>query len=107
MGKWFGHVGFSETKETAPGVWTEVITERSYRGDVIRDTRRLQSSDQVNSNLNIAVEISIVSDSYSYEKFQYIRYVEYLGTKWEVTSAIPQRPRINLSIGGVYNGRTS
>lgn len=107
MGKWFGRVGFSETKETAPGVWTEEITERSYYGDVISSTYRIQSSNKVNGDFNVSLEISIVSDSYSYENFQYIRYVEYMGVMWEVTSAIPQYPRIKLSVGGVYNGRTS
>ena len=28
MAKWYGKIGYSETKETAPGVWTPARTER-------------------------------------------------------------------------------
>mgnify|MGYP001450408843 FL=1 len=41
MAKFYGVIGYAETTETAPGVWAEVITERNYSGDVIRNTRRL------------------------------------------------------------------
>ena len=53
MSKWFGKIGYAETVETAPGVWEEQITVREYYGDLTRNTRRLQTSDKVNDDLNI------------------------------------------------------
>lgn len=102
--KWFGKIGFAETSETAPGVWEEVITENDYFGDLLQNTRRLESSGQVNDNLNISNRISILMDPYLSNHFHSIRYAEFAGTKWKVTSVDVQYPRLELSLGGVYNG---
>lgn len=103
MAKWFGKIGFGVTSETKPGVWTESITLREYYGDLIRNTRRLQSGDQVNDDINVSNEISIVSDPYANEHFYAIRYVEFAGAKWKVTNVDVQYPRLILTLGGVYN----
>lgn len=104
MAKWFGVVGFAETIETAPDIWTEQITKRSYYGDLLRNNRRLQASDQLNDNITIANEISIVSDPYANQHFHAIRYVEFAGTKWKVSNVEVLYPRLKLTLGGVYNG---
>ena len=104
MAKFYGVVGYAETVETSPGVWQPEITERDYFGDAIRNMRRYETASQVNDNLNIANEISIVADPYAYQNFHSMRYVEFMGTKWKITSAEVQYPRILLTIGGVYNG---
>ena len=54
--KWYGVIGYGETVETKPGVWTEEITERTYYGEVSRNTRMLQSANQVNDNINISIK---------------------------------------------------
>lgn len=104
MTKWFGVIGYAETVETTPGVWEEQIVERQYFGDVTRNTRRLQTTDKVNDNVDISNEISIVADPYANQNFHAIRYAEFMGTKWKVSSVDVQHPRLNLSLGGVYNG---
>nr|DAL46691.1 MAG TPA_asm: hypothetical protein [Caudoviricetes sp.] len=104
MAKYFGKIGYSVTKETTPGVWEESVTERSYYGDLIKNTRRYQSADKVNDDLNISNEISILADPYAYENFHLMKYVEFMGAKWKVTSVEVQHPRLILTIGGVYNG---
>ena len=65
MAKFYGNVGFAETVETEPSVWEEKIVERPYFGDVLRRSRRLESSGNVNSNVNVTNEISIVADPYA------------------------------------------
>ena len=60
MTKFYGAIGYAETKETTPGVWEEIITERNYYGDLTRSSRRLQSSGKLNDNVNISNEISII-----------------------------------------------
>lgn len=106
MAKWFGKIGFAETVETKPGVYEEQITERSYYGDVIRNTRKLQSTDQLNDNIDISNEISIVADPFARDHIYTMRYVEYMGARWKVSIVdASQRPRLILSVGGLYNGK--
>ena len=104
MGKFYGSIGYAETVETSPGVWVEQITERKYYGDVNRDSRRLQSANQLNDNINVSSEISIVADPYAYNHFHSMRYVEFMGAKWKVSTVEPKPPRLILTLGGLYNG---
>ena len=83
----------------------EQITERNYYGDVIRNTRRLQSADKVNDDINISNEISIVADPYANDHFYAIRYVVFQGAKWKVSNVDVQYPRLILSLGGLYNAQ--
>ncbi len=102
--RFYGKVGFMQTFEVSPGVYEEQITERSYYGDVIRNSRRYSgSSEKVNDDLDINNEISIVADAYAYQNFHALRYVEWMGAKWKVSSVTVERPRLILSVGGVYN----
>lgn len=103
MPKFYGAVGYVKTVETSPGVSVEQITERNYYGDVIRNTRRLQSADKVNDDINISNEISIVADPYANDHFYAIRYVVFQGAKWKVSNVDVQYPRLILSLGGLYN----
>lgn len=103
MAKWFGKIGFAESAETKPGVWEDTITVREYFGDLIRNTRRLQTTDQLNDDVDISNEISIVSDPYANENFHTMRYAEFMGVKWKITSVEVQYPRLVLSLGGLWN----
>lgn len=104
MAKWFGKIGYAQTVETRPGIYEDKIVEREYFGDVIRNTRRLQSSDQLNDDITISNEISIIADPFAYDNFHSIRYAEFMKTKWKVSNVEVQYPRLILSLGGVYNG---
>lgn len=104
MAKFYGKVGYGISKETAPGVWVDEIVERSYYGELVRNTRKMQMSDKVIDDINIANEISILADPFARDNFQYMRYVEFMGVKWKVTTIDVQFPRLILSIGGLYNG---
>lgn len=104
MAKFYGNIGFASVEETNPGVFEEIVHERKYYGDVIKNNRGYQNSGNVNDNLTISNEISIISDHYSNDNYANIRYVEYMGVKWKVTDISIQYPRLILSVGGVYNG---
>lgn len=108
MAKFYGTIGYAETVETRPGVWEEQITEKIYFGDLVRNTRRLQTAGQVNDNITVNNEISIVADPFANEHFYAMRYVEFGGAKWKITNVEVQYPRLILTIGDVYNnGSTS
>lgn len=104
MAKWFGKVGYVEPVETSPGVWTNVVTERDYYGDLIRNTRRLESTEHISDNITISNELSIVSDPYAIDHFHEIRYAILSGVKWKVNNVEVLYPRLKLTLGGLYNG---
>lgn len=104
--KYYGKIGFSETVETSPGVWTEQILEREYYGDVLRNIKRFQSGEHLNDELNVNNQISIVADLYAYENFHTIRYITYQNSKWKVNNVEINHPRLILDIGGVYHEQT-
>lgn len=104
MAKFYGEVGYAKTIETAPGVWGEVITKRNYTGDVTKNIKRFQDGEHLNDDLIVSNIISILADPFAYENFFAIRYIKWMGALWKVTSVDVQRPRLILTIGGVYNG---
>lgn len=106
MARFFGEVGYGDTVETEPGVWQDVITERKYYGDVLRNTRRLESGDKVNSNISVSNSISIVADAFITASFHRIKYVTWMGQKWTVTNVEVKPPRLIFDLGEVWNGPT-
>ena len=104
MAKFYGVIGYAETVEIRPGVYEEQITERKYYGDITRNTKRSESNEHLIDNLNVNNVISVMADAYADLHFFAIRYVEWAGIKWKVTTVEVQRPRLILTIGGVYNG---
>lgn len=103
MAKFYGKVGFLRNEETASDVYGEILTERLYKGDVIRNQKRYQSSESLNDDVVLSNNISIVADSYANENVFAIKYVMYKGVPWKVTNVEIQRPRIILTLGGKYN----
>jgi hypothetical protein len=104
MAKFYGPIGFAELVETAPGVWTEQIVEHNYYVDIPKNSRSLQTSAQVNDNVNISNQFSILADPYASQNFHAMRYIEFMGTKWKITNVDVQYPRLVMSAGGIYNG---
>lgn len=103
MAKFYGEIGFAEMVEKTPGVWKEQIIRRNYYGDLVRNARRLQSTDKANDDIVISNEVSILADPYAVNNFHSIRYVEFMGNKWTVTNAEVSYPRLILTLGGVRN----
>jgi hypothetical protein len=103
-----GEIGYGEAVETSPGVYEDTITEKSYFGDVIRNTRKLQDTGQkVNDDISVQNSISIVADAYAGEHFFAIRYIRWMGALWKVTDVEVQSPRLLLRLGSKYNGPTA
>lgn len=105
MAKFYGAVGYVETQETKPGKWIGVPAERMYSGDVTRITKRNQNNSNLNDDISINAEVSIVADPYLLGVMHNIKYVKLNGIAWEVSSIEPQYPRLLLNLGGVYNGK--
>lgn len=104
MARYFGTVGFVSTKETKPGVWTEVKDERKYSGDLLSNSRRWETrSESTNDNLNVNNKISILADDFARQNLSAIKYVELMGALWKVSDISIEYPRLVLSVGGLYN----
>jgi len=104
MARFSGKVGYAETVKTGPGKWAEQITERKYYGDVTRAVRKLENGQDINDNIIVNNEISIVADPYAQTHFFAIRYVEWQGVKWKVSNVEVLYPRLILTLGGMYHG---
>jgi len=104
MAKFYGTIGFVETEEAKAGVHEEVVTEKSYTGDILRSAKRWEDGPKVNSDLMIENRISIIADSFAIDNTPNMRYVTLSGSRWKISSAEIQRPRIIISLGGLYNG---
>ena len=109
MAKFCGAVGYVELNvETRPGFYEDLIVERKYYGDVIRNSNRWTTSqDSTNDNLTINTQISIMADEFADFHCHSIKYVRFRGVCWKITNVEPQPPRLILSLGGVYNGPTA
>lgn len=105
MSRYYGKIGFIETDETSPGVWSEEITEKSYSGEWRRVSKSWQSNPNgANDNVSISNELSVIADPYLNGNFHHMKYVTWLGTKWKISKVDMAHPRVNITIGEVYNG---
>lgn len=108
MAKFHGNVGFALSSETAPGVWTDTITKREYYGDIIRETKSWGvRTGQANDNLTLGNRVTIIGDDFANLNVATMRYVEWGGECWVISSVEIQRPRLILSLGGLYDGPKS
>jgi len=109
MARFYGEVGYGDSVETpaGSGVWVDTITEIVYFGDVLRDTRKLEAGEGLNSDISVVNSISIVADEYAIKHFFKIKYVRWAGVLWTVSNVEVKSPRLILSLGSVYNGPTS
>lgn len=107
MAKFYGPIGYGESVETKPGVWVDRIVEYSYFGDVIRNSRKLDTGEKINNDISVGNSISIVADAYANEHFFAMRYIKWAGTLWSVDNVQVESPRLILRLGGKYNGPTA
>lgn len=106
MTRYHGKIGYGSTEEVAPGVFEDVITERSYTGDLTMQSRTLDTGDQVNDDISVGNDISIVADAFAYEHYFQMRYAQLGAVRWKIQKVEVRRPRLLLSLGGIYNGPT-
>lgn len=105
MAKFCGLIGYAENVETERGIVSEKIVSRKYYGDVVRNYRRAENAERINDDIDVSNTISIMADAYAYSHCYAIRYIEWMDTKWKVKGVEINRPRLILTIGGVYNGK--
>ena len=105
MARFHGKVGFlivTDNQDT--GIVQEEVVEKTFYGRVIEHSRRWQSSDMLNDDLQLGNQISITAKDYAFKHASCIKYCEFMGGLWSVTSIRIKYPEIILTLGGVYHG---
>lgn len=102
--RYYGKIGYETSVEIADSVWEPRILEMQKYGDVIRNTTRREQSDRINDEITLSNRISVVVKPDELSNFQTIKYVEWLGCRWNVKSMEINFPRVILEIGGAYTG---
>lgn len=109
MAKFNGKIGFVETYEimidgVPSGRFKTETIEKEYKGDILQDYRRWsESTEKSNENVTINNRFSILIDSFISENLSYLKYIQYFGTKWIISSVDIQYPRMIITTGGIYN----
>lgn len=106
MAKYYGKIGFATQEEIRPSVWVPTIEERYYAGDLYKNYTKQKNAEASVDDFTISNDVSIVADPYALNHFSSMKYVEFMGTLWEVQSVMVEYPRLRISFGGVYNGPT-
>ena len=109
--KYSGVVGFSVVEsgvDDADDIWEGTdLVEKPYYGDVLQGAQRWdQNSDSVNPNMRLSNRISIMADGFAVNHMSTMKYITYEGIRWEISAIEVARPRLIISLGGVYNGPT-
>lgn len=104
MSRFEALVGYESPGEMVNHVYQAVVVERDYTGEELQVLRSLIDSGKVNSDISLLNRYSIWADAYALEHYSWIKYLVKDEVRWTVTSVEVQRPRLILSLGGVYNG---
>lgn len=108
MAKFYGMIGFGIEAETSPGVFELVIVERPYYGEVVRETLEASLGNSVLGESKTGNAFSVVADAYAELNFFDMKYVKWNGRYWTIKQVeLRNRPRIQIRIGGVWNGPTA
>src|SRR6185437_16034519 len=104
MARFSGLVGYVTQEEKRPGVWSPVEIPKMMKGDIIIQSSSSQNGNKVNSDITLSHRVSLMGDAYAFGNYYNIKWVMIDGRKWQVSSVEVQRPRIIVSVGGLWNG---
>lgn len=108
MSKFHGFIGVSRSDEIAEDVYKDVVEERPVRGDIAKKVYKYSTiQNGFVKDIEASLTLSFVAPLSLFDHGTKIIYVRGkiggIDSKWEVTSIdAEQRPRLILTIGGVY-----
>lgn len=107
MAKFYGRIGYATPTEdpVGSGIYIDKFVDHFHYGDVINIRPSYRENDAgINKKLTLNCEFSILADEFLYQNCSYMKYIEYMGAFWEITSFSFERPRLTITIGGIWNG---
>lgn len=104
MARFWGLLGLNRGyTETAPGTFTNVIDEVEVNGEMRRQNLKWSNAGMRDS-ISAKTTLSVVTPEDSVIDFAEAVYVIWLGKKWSIIGIDYIRPRVELTLGGLYNG---
>ena len=101
--KFVGLVGINRGfRETGPGVHKPHIEEIEVIGEIRSAGARWSGHEQAKARAQH--KLSIIIPESDLVEYTEVLYVVWNDIKWSVVSIEYNRPRVELSLGGVYNG---
>ncbi len=90
--------------ETEPGILTQDIVELDITGDIFLSKLRWQSGELLQDTVTANHTISCIVPEELESNFGGVVYATWQNQKWSVRTIEYNRPRIVMSLGGIYNG---
>ncbi len=104
MTRFRGSIGINRgSVETSPGIFEPSIEELEVTGEMRNPSARWPAHQQGGS-VSARHALSIVTPEDSIVDYTEVVYVIWQSQKWSVVSIQYKRPRIELTLGGLYNG---
>jgi len=104
MTKFWGKIGINRgPQEDAPGIFVPVIEEVEVAGELRNLGARWQNH-ELGGTVSARHVLSIVTPEDSIIDFTEVVYIWWQNRKWSVVAIEYKRPRIELTLGGLYNG---
>ena len=104
MTRFSDKVGYVSQGALVDGVQEVVVTERVLKGVVLETIASIQDGEKVNDDIRLQDRVEVLADAYALENFSKIKFVVRLGIPWIAQTVRVERPRIIISLGGVYHG---
>ena len=100
--KWYGDIAFSCQVETELDAFEEHLHVKKFVGDILRAHNINDSNSNINVDVSISNQLSVLMDPFLQNNFHKIVYVTFMGTKWTVSSVDIQDRRLLITFGKVY-----
>lgn len=104
MARFWGTIGLNRGfVEGPPGVYKPTVEEIEVTGE-LRQERLSWGQANLREGLRAGHILSIVTPDDGEIDFGEVEYIVWQGKKWDVVKVVYKRPRVELSMGGLYNG---
>lgn len=105
MSRFWGYIGINKgiVESGTPGV-VEYEIERVRVSGEIRNARLSWPNANARERLSAQHVLSLITPEDSDIDYNGVVYVEWHNTQWAVTAIQYNRPRLELTMGGLYNG---
>lgn len=89
--------------EDSPGIFVRPITEYTVSGEIFTSPARWSQGETQQDSLTASQVISCIVDTSKVNVFLDVAYATWQGKKWLVKSVTHQPPRMEFTLGGVFN----
>lgn len=98
------HIGFFKEYEEDLGVIKRNITEFTYKSKVKKTFRTTDNQGVINPTPIFNLTFDLIYEDYILENIQSIAYVKYNNMYFNIQNISFKKPRMQISVGGIYNG---